>query len=120
MLEKGFKVTEEYSAAAVGSGGLEVLSTPSMIAFMENVAQELAESRLKEGETTVGIELNVQHIKATAIGKTVRVVARLVEQKKAILYYEVEAYEAGSLIGKGRHKRAIVDAKAFMENVKKI
>lgn len=117
MAEKEFTVEEKHSAAAVGSGGLAVLSTPAMIAFMENVAKEAAESDLAAGETTVGIELNIQHLKATALGKRVRVRANLIEQKKSILLYEVEAYENGTLIGKGRHKRAIVEAEAFMANL---
>lgn len=70
-----------------------------------------------DGETTVGIELSVQHLKATAIGQTVRVQSRLVEQKKSILFYELETYEDETLIGKGTHKRAIVDAQKFMDSL---
>lgn len=117
MLEKEFIVETKHAASQMGSGDLEVLSTPSMIAFMENVAKELAEEKLKLGETTVGIDLNVKHLKATAIGKKVRIQANLTEQNKSILFYEIEAYEEEYLIGKGTHKRAIVDASQFMENL---
>ncbi|HLR91671.1 MAG TPA: thioesterase family protein [Atopostipes sp.] len=117
MLEKEYTVERKHSAAEVGSGHLNVLSTPAMIGFMEHTAKELADSELKEGETTVGIEVNIQHIKATAIGKTVTVKATLTERKKNILFYQVEAYEQEQLIGKGEHKRAIVDADAFMEKL---
>lgn len=117
MLEKEFIVEEQHSALEMESGDLKVLSTPSMIAFMENVAKKVAAKDLEEDQTTVGIDLNVQHVKATALGQTVRVVATLLEQKKTILSYELEAFEGDSLIGKGTHKRAIVDANRFMANL---
>lgn len=117
MIEKQFSVEEKHSAAEMGSGDLAVLSTPSLIAFMENVAKEEAQSKITNEETTVGIELNMQHLKATALGKTVKVTAKLVEQKKTILTYEVQAHKEGTLIGKGIHKRAIVNAKRFMGNL---
>ena len=116
-LKKEFLVEDKHSAKQVGSGDLKVLSTPSLIAFMENVAKELVAENLESNETTVGIDLNVKHVKATAVGKKVRVEATLTEQNKAILLYEISAYEEKELIGKGTHKRAIVNASQFMENL---
>ena len=117
MLEKEFVVEDKHSATQVGSGGLEVLSTPSMISYMEAVAKELIEPDLTTGQTTVGIEVNVQHLKGTPLGKTVKVTATLTEQKKTILFYDVKAYQENELIGAGEHKRAIVEANEFMENL---
>ncbi|EJX00665.1 thioesterase superfamily protein, partial [gut metagenome] len=51
------EVVHENTAAAVGSGALEVFATPSMIALMEKVALELVAPCLEEGQGTVGIEL---------------------------------------------------------------
>lgn len=117
MFEKVYVVEGKHAAGEMGSGDLEVLATPALIAFMENAAKEEVLGQLADGETTVGIELSVQHLKATAIGQTVRVQSRLVEQKKSILFYELETYEGETLIGKGTHKRAIVDAQKFMDSL---
>ena len=58
-LEPGLKgsaetfVVHENTAAAVGSGALEVFATPSMIALMEKAALETVKPFLAEGESTV-------------------------------------------------------------------
>jgi len=52
----------------MGSGDLEVYATPSMIAFMENTAKSLVTDELPVGYTTVGINMNVNHIKASPVG----------------------------------------------------
>lgn len=114
---KIFTVQSQHSASEMGSGDLNVLSTPSLIAFMENVAKEEAAHLLEAGETTVGIELNIKHIKATAIGKTIRVEATLTQQDHSILIFEVVAYEENKRIGTGTHKRAIVETEKFMEQL---
>lgn len=117
LLEKEFIVTNAESASTVGSGGLNVLSTPSMIAFMENVALTISEEKLIEGQTTVGIEINAHHLAATAIGKTVLVKAALKSHKKKILTYAIEVYEGNKLIGTAEHKRSIVDSQVFMDKL---
>ena len=45
-------VVYENTAAAVGSGALEVFSTPSMIALMEKASRELVQPYLEEGQST--------------------------------------------------------------------
>lgn len=52
------------------------MSTPSLIAFMEFTAKEAVHDRLTDHETTVGIEMNMKHKKATASGKTVTIIAK--------------------------------------------
>lgn len=117
MLENEFVVLDAHSAAAVGSGGLNVLGTPSMIAFMENVALTASEPECKSGDTTVGIELNVRHLAPTAIGRKVRVQAELVERHKKILTFKLRAFDDNKLIGEADHKRAIVNIDKFMQNI---
>lgn len=59
------KVTQEVTAAAVGSGLLPVFSTPSLIALMENAAVNALEGTLDEGVTTVGTMISIEHLAAT-------------------------------------------------------
>ena len=105
-------------ASAVGSGGLDVFATPSMVALMENAAMNAVAPYLPEGSTTVGAEVNITHTKPSAMGAEISAKAILsaVEGRKLIFY--VEARDADGIIGKGSHVRFIVDIERFMAKVK--
>lgn len=113
-MEKGVKgraeLTVEYknTAAAVGSGLLEVLSTPDMIALMENAAQSSVLPYLEDGQGTVGIRMEVDHLAAVPIGQTVWAETELTEVNGRMLTFRVSAYSAVEKIGEGVHKRCII------------
>ena len=87
-------------ASAVGSGALDVFSTPSMIACMERAAL---------------ISLDVQHLAATPLGETVRTESELVEiVKNRFLTFDIKSYCGEQLIGTCVHKRCVVDINKFM------
>lgn len=120
MLKEGLKYTsmvlvgEENCASAVGSGGLMVFATPSMVALMENAAMNAVAPFLPSGSTTVGTEINTTHIKPSAIGSEVKATATLVAVEGRKLIFDVEAADEKGTIGKGSHVRFIVDVERFM------
>ena len=111
------QVTEKHSAAQVGSGALDVYSTPSMIALMEKTSMLCIASFLDENETTVGGMVNIRHHKPTAIGKKVRCISEVILRKDRRIDFRVEVYEGQNLVGDGQHSRFIVDKGSFLENV---
>ena len=119
MLEAGIKgtgsveVVRENTAAAVGSGMLEVFATPMMIALMEKTACESAAPYLEEGSGTVGTELNVKHVAATPIGMQVTCETELVEVDGRRLVFHVKASDEAGLIGEGTHERFIINNEKF-------
>ncbi|QXJ35034.1 thioesterase family protein [Saccharolobus shibatae] len=116
-LEKVFLVRQEHSAIAVGSGNVNVLSTPMMIAFMENVALELVQKYLEKGKTTVGYHVDVKHLIPISIGKEVKVRATLIEVNGKKLKFKVEVFYEDKKIGEGLHERSIVEESEFMKRV---
>jgi len=116
-LEKSFLVKPEHSASSVSSGAVYVLSTPMMIAFMEDVSFTLAQRYLETGKTTVGFHVDVKHLAPAPIGKEVKVKSTLVEVNGNKLKFKVEAYYKDKKIGDGIHERVIVDEKEFMKKV---
>jgi len=116
-LTKEFKVQDVVTAASVGSGGLEVLSSPSIMAWMENVSYELCQNYTDNDETTVGIEFSMKHLAPTAVGKLVSITAKITEQNKSILTLSLEAMVDGQLIASADHKRAKVNKEIFLEKL---
>jgi len=110
-------VTPKDTAKAYGSGLVEVFATPAMVALMEKTALELILPFIEEGMNTVGTEINVKHIKATPLGKRVQSYARLMEVDGLKLTVEVEAYDEDGLIGKGVHKRYIINEEEFLKSL---
>ncbi len=110
-----FLVTERISAKTLGSGDVDVLATPAITVFFEKAAKECVRGWLEDGETTVGTNINVNHISPTPIGMKVRCIATLIGQDKRNLKFKVEAYDEVSLIATGEHSRFIVNYDKFMD-----
>ena len=68
-------VRECDTAQSVGSGNLPVFATPMMVALMENAAMKAAEQLLQDGESTVGSELNIKHLRPSAVGEEITATA---------------------------------------------
>ena len=117
---KKFEVREEHLATFLGSGNVEVLSTPQMIAWMENVSRLLIDEYLPEGYTTVGYHVDVYHLKPAPKGSTVEVHAKVVSQKGRKITLEVSAKLGEIVVGKGIHERYIIDLDRFREKTRSL
>ncbi len=120
MLEKGLKsesrtvVSKENVAATMGSGDMPVFATPAMVALMENAAMNAVAAELDAGAATVGVEMNVSHVKASPVGAAITASAEMVEVDGRKLTFEVKAWDDKGTIGEGRHVRFVVDRERFM------
>lgn len=113
--KKTFTVTDEFTAARVRSGLLPVYATPCMIAAMEEVCAASVAKFLGEGDTTVGISVNIKHTSATVVGKKVTVTSELLETDGRKLTFAVCAADEAGQIGIGHHERFIVNSEKFMQ-----
>jgi fluoroacetyl-CoA thioesterase len=96
-------------ASTVGSGGLDVLSTPSLITLMENAARSAVEPLLPADQTTVGVRVDVRHLAPSPPGEQIRARAELIEVDGRRLVFHVEAFDSHEKIGEGTHERMVVD-----------
>ena len=112
--EKNDTVNNENAAAAIGSGGLAVYATPSMIALMECAAFSAVEPLLPAPWSTVGTDINVKHLSATPLGMKVCARAELLAIDGRALAFKVEAFDESGIIGEGTHSRFIIDSEKFM------
>lgn len=109
-LEKQFLIKDSDTANVVGSGSLDVLATPILIAFMENTAFISLEEQLSDNETSVGTSISVKHLKPSLVGEAVTVVSTILNTEGKKIEFKIEAFnDCKELIGKAEHKRYIVD-----------
>lgn len=113
--EVGTTVEREDTAKEVGSGSLLVYATPCMVALMEGAACEAIEEALAEDQTTVGTALNIEHISATPVGLDVRAEATVTAVDGKVITFEVKAFDEAGEIGRGTHKRVIINAQKFLD-----
>ena len=109
------EVEKEDTAQIVGSGSLLVYATPCMVALMEGAACEAIAEALGEDQTTVGIALNIEHISATPVGLEVHAEAEVTAVEGKAITFCVTAYDESGEIGRGTHKRVIVNSQKFLE-----
>ena len=115
-----YLIKSEHAAKHVGSGEVEALSTPAMIAFMEKTARQTVQSRLPEGDITVGTKVDIRHLGPVPIGEKLKVTAQLVEINKTTLTFKVKAEWRNEVIGIGQHKRVIVNKEKFLQKLKRM
>ncbi len=111
-----FTVTDDDTAAALGSGSLPVLGTPRLLAWCEAVTCAAIEPELGEGETSVGTRVTLEHTRGSRVGVLLEVTATPVFRDGRLSRFSVVAREAdgGRVVGTGEVTRVVVDADRFL------
>jgi fluoroacetyl-CoA thioesterase len=105
-------VTDADTARALGSGDVDVLGTPKVVALCEAAAVKA----VGPDETTVGVRIDIEHLSPTAIGQRVVARARLQAKEGRMLTFDVEASDPAGVIARGTHVRVAVDRERFMQS----
>jgi fluoroacetyl-CoA thioesterase len=95
--------------------GENVLSTPSMIAEMEETCRLLLKEQvISEPEwDSVGTVVNIEHLAATPVGAEVFLKAEVVSVDGRRVTFKTEARDKLEKIGKGTHERFIINIPRF-------
>ena len=95
--------------------GENVLSTPSMIAEMEETCRLLLKEQvIPESEwDSVGTIVDIKHLAATPVGAEVILKAKVISIDGRRVMFKVEAQDRLEKIGEGRHERFIINVPRF-------
>ncbi|MCI0562196.1 MAG: thioesterase family protein [Nitrososphaera sp.] len=95
--------------------GENVLSTPSMIAEMEETCRLLLkEQAIPDPEwDSVGTIVEIRHLAATPVGAEVLLKANVTSVEGRRVMFSVEAHDKLEKIGDGRHERVIINVPRF-------
>lgn len=114
-------VGDADTAAHLGSGDLDVLATPRVVALVEEAACVALAGSLPADVTSVGTRIDLRHRAPTAVGSRVRATATVVGVDGMRVQFDVTAAEdpdgAGLLIADGTHARVVVERDAFVSSL---
>src|SRR3954451_17088311 len=101
-------VTVADTARAVGSGDLDVLGTPVVLAWCEEAT--CAALELDATQNSVGTRVDLEHLAASPIGAEVTATANVIHTDGRLVRFQVAAHDAGgALLATGEIRRVIVD-----------
>ena len=123
-LEQGLRaefdhtVTDADTAIAVGSGDVPVLATPRVLALCEAATVRALHGNLEEGQTTVGMRVQLDHLAPTPVGDTVPLEAIVAELGGARVVVKVTANDVRGLVAVGRVTRVVVNRERFLDKLR--
>ena len=107
-------VGTDDTATAVGSGSVDVLATPRLLAWMERATCDAVDAFLDDAETTVGSTVSLTHSRPTRVGTRVDVVATIdAVDGRRIRFGVVATNDDGRECGRAEVTRVVVGRSAF-------
>jgi fluoroacetyl-CoA thioesterase len=107
-------VGDADTARALGSGQVDVLGTPRLVALLEEATCDAVDGRLDPRSTTVGMRVQVDHLQPTPVGAEVVAEAYLDKIEGRRITFTVTASDSGGLVAAGKVTRVVVDVERFM------
>ena len=124
-MEIGAQTTRMYTvqpnetALVFESGDLEVLATPRLVAMFECVAKDMLGATLTPDNTSVGVHIDLKHLKATAVGQTVEIMVTVTAIEGRRYTFALRAVDAThEVVGEGTHTRVVVNRERFLQGLK--
>lgn len=108
-------VTRNDTAAAIGSGTVDVLATPRLIALCEQACLNSTREHLDPGITTVSMRVQFDHLQPTPVGEPVVAEAVLRKVDGRRLSFEVSASDAGGIVAAGKFVRVVMGTNDLMD-----
>jgi len=112
-----FEVQKSHTITFTHEVEISVLSTPSLIWFLEQAALQFLEPWLDDKSLSVGTHVDVEHLAPTPIGAVVNCTARLIYQDGPVYRFSVEAHAGQEKIAKGLHSRRIIKASQLIKRL---
>ncbi len=95
-----------------------VLATPVMIMVMENAALNAIKPYLDADESALGTQVNVRHLAATPVGRTVVGEAKVTRVDGRRIEFLIRATDGNEEIGAGTHERMLVHLSKLSDRMK--
>jgi predicted thioesterase len=96
---------------------MRMYSTPSMVDDTEYACFRLLGEHLDEGESSVGIHVDMDHCGATPMGEDARVYVEVEKVDGRKVTFRTEIRDAVETVGRGHHTRFVIDTARHAERI---
>lgn len=107
-------VGDADTASAMGTGNVDVLATPRLIALCEEACCRAVAGAVGPPQTSVGVRVQLDHLAPVKVGATVAAEATLERVEGRRLVFAVSAFDSAGLVAAGRMTRVLVDTDSFL------
>ena len=111
------RVVTENLVSHVNPKGPAVLATPWVLSMMEHAAYNAIQPHLDDGEQSVGVGFEFQHIAPTPAGAQVVATAEVTSIEGMMVTLTIEARDEHEVIARGLHKRGVIRVESFAKRV---
>jgi predicted thioesterase len=111
------RVEEWMTASKAGNRGIDVLSTPQLLQFVEDAAMQCLAPLLEDDEVTLGTHVDLAHTSATPVGLIVRTEVEVLKVDGRRIEFAFTAFDERERIAEGTHERYITSRTSFKDRL---
>ena len=111
-------VSDADTAISLRSGNVPVLATPRLLALCEEATVRALVNELDPGMTSVGMQVQLDHLAPTAVGHRVAAEATVEKINGRRIIFTVSVNDERGLVAVGRVTRVVVEIERFIEKTR--
>jgi fluoroacetyl-CoA thioesterase len=111
------RVEEWMTAEKAGNKGVDVLSTPMLLQFVEEAAMACLAPLLEENEISLCTFADVAHLSATPVGLIVRTEVEVIKTDGKRVEFAFASFDEREKVAEGTHERYITTREKFAERL---
>ncbi len=105
------------TAEKAGNKGVDVLSTPMLLQFVEEAAMACLAPLLEENEISLCTFADVTHLSATPVGLIVRTEVEVIKTDGKRVEFAFASFDEREKVAEGTHERYITTREKFAERL---
>lgn len=119
FMEKKIETKPEMAASRFHENSPRVLSSPSLITFMQTTCADLMAPFLDPTEMVVSVRMEMSHLASTPIGSTITVRAEIDRIEGDKVYFKIDAYDEVEKIAAGYNDMFIINEERFERGIRR-
>jgi len=119
FIEKRIETKPEMAASRFHANSPRVLSSPSLITFLQTTCADLMAPFLDKGEMVVSVKIELSHFASVPIGSELMVRAEIVKSRGSTIYFKVDAYDETEKVASGYNDMYIINEERFARGIER-